>query len=507
VQKAAETTAKGSTIRQIVQRVSQNERRRRRMLEGNLAVAVARFGAPLVVGMALHTMFNLVDMFMISRLENASESLAALGICDMIAAVATIISTGISTATVARISRAVGARDLRGIRRATWQSLWLVSAFSLGFGVLGLAGSEAIIRVLMQAKGETAALAVPYLRIMLGGCYSIFLLLQITAILRALGNAKSAAFLLIFGNALNIILNIFLVYGDGHRPSFFAFAAPLAHALHVPRMGIVGAAWATLIGRTVPVVLGAWMLARRKGGPRFHPIYLRPLGPELRAILKVGWPSSAQFVARILSILVFLSLVNANFTSVGDPSALTAYSICLRLETMALFIGMGWGAAASSFVGANLGAGQRMRAKNAGWIAAFYNVLLMLGLAAFYLVHGDILVGFFDNAPSVIAIGREYLKIVSLSYLFLGLGVVLSQAMTGAGATLSSLVIDTIILFGFVVPSAIFVAETLDGSRTLLWTIIALGNVASAVAFAAWYMRGSFLGKPNAAALGNSPIN
>jgi putative MATE family efflux protein len=476
-------------------RETTNQRTRRRLVEAGLGLGVLRFGGPLVVGMVLHTLFNLVDMFMISRLPNSSAALAALGLCDMVAAVATILSNGIATAAVALIARHVGAGYLTGVRRATYQSLWLVGALSVAFGLLGVFGSDFIVRRVMFAKGDTADVAVVYLEVMLGGSFSIFLLLHLTAVLRALGHAKTATTLLVGGNALNILLNVFLIYGDGPAPDMFAWGAPIARALGIPRLEVLGAAYATIIARTVPVIIGLWLLVRRRGGPRFHPLYLRPNAEVLRSILRIGWPASAQLVLRVSSILVVIALINAEYTTASDQSALTAYSICLRLETMALFVGMGWGAAASSFVGTNLGAGFPERAKRAGLVAAAYNLVMMLALGLLYIRYSDAILGFFDSTPAVLQVGREYLGIVALSYAFLGVGVVLSQAMTGAGATLSSLVLDGVLLLGIILPTAYVVAATLDLPRENLFWVIALGNVGSALAYVGYYATGAFLRK------------
>lgn len=476
-------------------RRTRNEENVRRITHASLPFGVLRFGGPLVVGMALHTTFNLIDMFMVSRLAEGAAALAALGICDMLAAVATILSNGISTATVALIARRTGARDLTGVRRATWQSMLLVGALSVLFGAIGLVGSEVIVRGMMQAKGQVADIAVGYLQVILGGCYSIFFLLQITAILRALGHAKSAASLLIGGNLLNILVGVVLIYGPGPYPDVFAWAQPAAIALGIPRLGALGAAWATLIGRTVPVLIGAGLLIWRRGGPKWHSVYLKPMWSELRSIVRIGWPSSAQLVLRVSVILVFISLINANYTTTGDQSSLTAYSICLRLETMALFIGMGWGAAASTYVGVNLGAGLLRRAKSSGWIAAAYNVVLMCALTALFISFAGPIVGFFDGAPEVLGVGREYLTTVGLSYCAIGIGVVLSQAMTGAGATLSSLLLDAAVLLVVVVPGAFIATEVLAAPRIVLWYVIGGGNVLAAVAYGAYYARGSFLAK------------
>lgn len=471
---------------------TRNERSRRRILRGPLALGVLRFGAPLVVGMVLHTSFNILDLFMISRLEDGAAALAALGVCDMMTAVATILSNGISTASVTLIAGDLGAGRLRGVRRTTWQSLWLVGLLSIVFGGLGVAGAEWLVRDVMQTQGAAAEIAVPYLRIMLGGSFSIFLLLQLVAILRGLGHAKTAASLLVGGNALNILLNVLFIYGPGPAPEVFAWGGPIATALGIPRLGAVGAAWATLVARTVPVALGLWILLRRPGGPRFHWVYLRPFGAELRAILRLGWPSSAQLVLRVGAILFVLALLNAAYTSAEDQTVLTAFSICLRLETMVLFVGMGWGAAASSFVATSLGARRAGRARRAGWVAAGFGFAMGLGVAALCVRFAPAIVAFFEPDPRVVAVGREYLGIVAYTYALLGAAVVLSQAMAGAGATLQSLVVDAVVLLLVVLPAAYLVVEVLETPRQVLWWVLAAGNGLGAAAYAGSYAWGRF---------------
>jgi Na+-driven multidrug efflux pump len=99
---------------------------------------------------------------------------------------------------------------------------------------------------------------------------------------------------------------------------------------------------------------------------------------------------------------------------------------------------MGWGAALSTFVAMNLGAGQKRRAHRAGGLAALYNVVLTAGMAALFLVYSSEIVGFFDKSPGVIMFGRKYMLSVAPSYIVLAGAFVLSQAMTGAGATLTT---------------------------------------------------------------------
>ncbi|MEM9194328.1 MAG: MATE family efflux transporter, partial [Myxococcota bacterium] len=155
--------------------------------------------------------------------------------------------------------------------------------------------------------------------------------------------------------------------------------------------------------------------------------------------------------------------------------------------------GMGWGAAASSYVGMNLGAGHARRAHRSGLVASGYALLTTALLVALYLGFSEPIIGFFDPSPGVLQAGDEYLHRIGWTYLFVGVAVVLSQAMTGAGATFASMVLDASILVLLVVPAAYVVVEVLHLPRTALWWTIAVGNVVAAAAYVAFYGKGSFL--------------
>ncbi|OIP44781.1 MAG: hypothetical protein AUK47_00370 [Deltaproteobacteria bacterium CG2_30_63_29] len=464
-----------------------------RIASGRLWRGVAMFGLPMVVGMVLYGAFNLIDMFMLSRLENAAQVLAALGVCDMVFALASIVAMGISNGSVALIARRAGEGDREGVREAAWQSLLLMTFASVAVGLVGILGANWVATDVMQMKGEVARLGGDYLQVMLGGAFSMFLLLQVTAILRALGHARSAASLLVAGNALNVLLNAVLIYGTGPHPDIFAWAGPVAEVFGVPRLGMVGAAWATLIGRTVPVIAGAVYLTALKDGLPLKALQLKVRWALIRELLRLGWPSAAQLVLRVGVVLVFLSLVAASYTSQQDATVLTAYSICLRLEVMVLFMSLGWGAAASTYVAISLGANRRARAINAGFVAALCSVLSALLCVALFQLYAESILGFFDPSPAVVHAGKTYLTIVGWSYLALAFGVVLSQGMAGAGATLSSFVLDALVLLSLVIPASLLVVRGLGLDVEVLWVVIASGNVLAGAVYGAYFRRGTFL--------------
>jgi len=465
-----------------------------RIVRGPLASTLFRFGAPLALGMGLQTTFNLVDAYLISRLDVdvAGPSLGAIGICDQIAAIGSIVSYGISTATAALVAQHHGRGDRDAAHRVAWQSMIMVGVWSVLFGLVGIGGAGFVMRDLVGAKGQVAELGTRYLRVIMGGGFSIFFLLQVTTIQRALGSSKTPVAILLLSNVLNLFLAVLLVYGPGEAPPVFGWGPPIARALHLPRMQVIGAAWATIIARTV-TLLPLWFVVIRRFG-----LFQRGArgGFDRRTagqIYRIAWPSSTQLVIRIVAMLAVHALVARAFTTQTDQSATTALGIVFRLETMALFVGLGWGSAAQTFVGQNLGAQNEHRAIMSGWTAAFYNLCVMTMLMLAYKSFGLSLVRFFDEDPSVVSVALGYLDVVAPSYLPLGIGIVLGSAMTGAGATRTTMLIDLAVVLCFQVPLAIAAVTVADPTPTRLWTVVAATNLLGAVVYVVNYRRGAYL--------------
>jgi len=474
--------------------VNASDRNTQRILAGPLGSELARFGTPLAIGMGLQTAFNLVDMYLIGQLPHdvRGAAIGAIGICDQLAALGTIISYGLSVATSAMISRRQGQGDHDGVRRVAWQSLLVVLLLSAGFGLLGGAGARVLMVDMVGAKGQVAELGTQYLRVLMGGSFTIFLLLHLTTLMRALGSSKTPVTLLLVANVLNLVLAVLLIFGPGPAPELFAWGPPVAAALGIPRLELLGAAWATLLARLV-VLVPLFLLSVQRFGLFRKDGRERPRAEMMRAIVRLGWPSSAQLVMRIAAMLLTHSLVARAFTTEQDQTASTALGVVFRLETMALFVGLGWGSAAQTFVGQNLGAGNLERAKRSGYYAAAFNGVMMAALAAIYGVFGRELVAFFDEDEPVIQIALSYFRWVGPTYLALGLGIVLGAAMQGAGASLRVLLLDASVVFFFQIPASLFAGFASGVSYHHIWLVVGTTYVLFGLFYFASYRRGRFL--------------
>jgi putative MATE family efflux protein len=467
---------------------------RERILTGALPVEVLRFGAPLALGMGLQTTFNLVDAYLIARLppDVSGPALGAIGICDQLAALGTIVSYGISVAAASLVSRAWGSGNVAEARRIAWQSGLLVVALGALLATIGGWGARGLLTDVIGVKGQVALRGAEYLSVVMGGGITMFLMLHCASLLRAVGSSKTPVTFLLLGNVLNFFLAVLFVYGPGEAPDFLAWGPALARSLGIPRLELFGAGIATLLARALVLLPLAFFAAKRLG---FLSSATR-LVPDFRVIKRVmslAWPSSAELVVRMFAMLLTHALVARAFTTAQDQSATTALGIVFRFETMALFISIGWGSAVQTFVGQSLGAKQLGRAKHSGYWAALYNTVMMAALATAYVVFAPQIIGFFDADPAVLSIAQSYFKWVAPSYVALGIGIVLGSVMQGAGVPERALLLDACVVFFVQLPASAFILLHPGRTLTQVWLTVAASYVALAVVLAVSYRRGRFL--------------
>jgi putative MATE family efflux protein len=470
------------------------DRRTQRILHGSLPLEVLRFGAPLALGMGLQTGFNLVDAYLIARLppEVSGPALGAIGICDQLAALGTIVSYGISVAAASLVSRAWGSGDAGDARRLAWQSSLLVLALGLVLALVGGLGARALLEGVIGVKGQVVERGADYLTVVMGGGVTMFLMLHCASLLRAVGSSKTPMALLVLGNVLNFVFAVLFVYGPGEAPGFLSWGPPLSRALGVPRLELLGAGIATILARAVVLLPLLFFTAKRLGLLRARPP-ITPNWPSLAQLLRLAWPSSAELVVRMCAMLLTHALVARAFTTVTDQSATTALGIVFRFETMALFISIGWGSAVQTFVGQNLGAQAVRRAKHSGYWAALYNMVMMALLALAYVAFATPIVSFFDAEPRVLGIAQSYLAWVAPSYVALGIGIVLGSVMQGAGAPERALVLDACVVLFVQVPASVLVLLSPAPRLTQVWSVVVLAYVSLAVTLLVSYKRGRFL--------------
>jgi len=455
-------------------------RRAGNLNHGPLCLRLVTFGVPLVLGMFFHSLFNLVDLIVVARLpgELGPAALAAVNQASLLNFIPMLISTGVNNASIAVISRNFGLRNYRRANANALQSFLLLVFLAVALGWPSYAYAREL-NVFVGSSGAQIDPATEYLEISSAGLFSMFALMQVTAVLRAGGNARWPMILLVGANVLNLLLAIALVHG------IWGF----------PRWEVAGAAWATVISRALFAILGLFIITRRASPVR---LILRRPWPRMRMIAqlaRIGIPSSLQFVVRVVVYGAILGLVN----EFGEGEAIqTALAVGFRLDMLAVFTGVGWGAAAAAMVGQGLGAGKIRRAMQAGWLAAAFDAILMSGIGFLYWSNPEWFIIFFSGEDPVkrpefaepVRLCAEYLRVAVFAYPFAAIGLTLSQALNGAGSTKTPLVLDTIGFLLLQLPVAWFIVRWHDERGytrpTLWWSLVAVTALVSALYVAVW---------------------
>ena len=439
------------------------------------------FGMPLVIAMALGALFNLVDLWIVAQMDNPEVAVAAVTVGSLVNSIPHIIFNGIVNAMIALVARYHGLGSRRKANIAAGQGLTLTIFLALLFGIPPWIYSEWICEQL-GAGPLVLPDATDYLSIMSAGTFTMFLLLHVTGVLRAVGNSLVPLILLGGSNVLNIVLDYWFIFGGfGLEP-----------------MGVAGAAWATVAARGIFAGAGLALLYRGFIGIRLRRFIWR--GGMMWELLKIGVPSCIQWLVRMVSYLYILGFVAEAAPLAGAvvTEAQAAFGVGLRLDSLVLFSGSGWGAACATLVGQNLGRGRPDRAVRACWIALGLNMCMMLIFAGAFVLFADPLLGVmgFDlgegvDATGVRDIGRTYLYVASAGYVFLGTALVLSQALAGAGATKFPLLIELVAYGAVGYPLTRWVAANADefGLRGLWLSAVAL-HLAVAVAYLLWFRLG-----------------
>jgi putative MATE family efflux protein len=411
------------------------------LTQGRLPGKILLFGGPLALALALHGLFNLVDAIIVGRLGEGA--IAAVTVAGVIVTVPMLLFEGICNLTVAYVAQARGAQRPEQVHAVAWEALVLAGWASL-LTALACPACEWLIRTGYDL-GDPAATdaAVAYLEIMMYGASTMFLIQVVTAVLRGVGNSFWPVAILVGSNVLNLVLNLGLVFGK----------------FGMPKLGVPGSAWATVIARGLGVLVALVPLLRHTGGLDFRRYGLRRPLRYWKALLFTGLPSSIQLAVRVIALLVLLQVGKAA-TSADPKQLIDGVGIAIRLEMIPVFIMFGWGAAATTVVGQNLGSGNPRRAAAGTWwtvgfavatSVAIAGILWKFRFALFELVMPNI-------PPATLDLGLDYWRFTLPGYGVLAVGAVLCRALNGAGSSRTGLLIDIICYGVILMPVAALVS-------------------------------------------------
>lgn len=419
---------------------------------------------PSILTFALESLVGLVDLLMVGRL--GADAVAGVGVGTQILHAIDVIMIAVSTGTVALVARHIGAGEPREAERVVLQSLYVVGliatvtaavVFWYAPGILRLFGVEPAVLRAGTAFTRTIVFAVP----------SAAVFVVIASALRGAGDTRTPLVVGALVNAINIAGNYVLIFGK----------------LGLPALGVVGSALASVIAFTVGAT--AFLVLVLRGG---SVLTLRHLGwaPSVavaRRVFRIGAPTAAEQLFMQVGFMLYLAVAATYGTA-----AVAAYFIGVRILSLSFLPGFGFGAAASTLVGQNLGAQNANGAERSGWEANRLAMLFMStgGIVVFVLAR-DIAQVFIDD-PAVVSAAVLFIHALAAAQPLMAADFTLGGALRGAGDTRFPLLTVLVGFYGARLGFAYLAAFVL--SLGLGWVWLALvGDYAARAALKAWRFR------------------
>ncbi|MNS26181.1 Multidrug export protein MepA [compost metagenome] len=425
----------------------------------------------MVLEMMMESVFALVDLYFVGHLEHSSFAIQTVGLTESVLTVIYSLAIGMSMAATAVVARRIGEKDPVAAAKAGMQAIIIAFAVNSLMSIFGIIYAKEIL-LFMGASAEAAEHGFRFTQIMIGSSLCIMLLFLINGIFRGAGNAAIAMKSLWIANICNIILCPILINGFGPVPAF----------------GLVGAALATTIGRSIGVLYQVYHLFFGNGILKIKIHYFAPDFKQIKALVKIAAPGILQFVIASCSWIFLAQLVA---TTGGDHGS-AGYQTALRI--MMFFILPAWGLsnAAATLVGQNLGAKQIERAEKSVYTTARYNVIFMASIMIITLVFGQYIISFFTNDQQVKTIAIEALQIMSIGFIFYGIGMVLINTFNGAGDTWTPTGINFFGFWLFQIPLAFVLAKHFNMGPTGVFIAIPVAETAITLTGIFFYKRGKW---------------
>lgn len=405
------------------------------------AKAVVQMGTPLIAGMMIMVLYNLVDTFFIGRLHNDYQ-LAAVNLAYPVMMITTALSNMVGNGSASLISRSMGAGDKDKADHTVTVGFLLTVINSLILTALGLLFLPGIIKVL-GAQANTWDYTEQYVRILLIG--TIFTMSNYTfaTLLRGEGSVKYSMFGMVIGTAMNILLDPIFIFGLHLEVRGAAIATVIGNAC-----GVFASLWFYLSGRTL-------LTPQRK--------YLKPTAEIVKEIFWVGVPATLETLLTSVAYIVLNNLAVAY----GELTV-AAMGIAQKIMSLGNYIYQGFGAGAQPLMGYNYGAKNfpRMMALLKSGVMVVSGVELCV--MAIYGIFAPWLIGIFSDNPEVISTGATVLRTLMCILPFVGATSMSRMSFQGMGQPQYAFGITLVRQLILYIPLLLFFDHTF-GFRGLIW--------------------------------------
>ena len=407
------------------------------LTKGSVARTLVRFTLPFLLSNVLHTLYSIVDMYIVGQYADATQ-ISAVSIGAVVMMMVNGLIMGLGTGSTVLVGQTIGSRQEKE-EKETISTVFTV--FPL-FAVIMLVLCQFLVPVLLRflnTPPEAWDGAEAYLRICFIGLIFTGFFFAIASVLRAMGDSKGPMIFIAISCICNILGDILCV-----------------GVLH---MGAAGAALATSVSQGLSVVIGYFYLRRRNFPFDFRLKSFRIYGSRLRMLLRIGVPTALQETMTSVSFLVLESIINKM-----GYIATAAVGICDRVFSVAAIPASAFTAAISAMVAQNTGAGEYRRSREClrvGLLIALIVAILMFGALALF---PSAIIGSFTKDASVVSAGVDYMTFFKFDCLLVTLAFCVNGYINGTGHTRYTMIVNLIAAFVVRLPLVWYISQLPDAT-------------------------------------------
>ncbi|MFD3158844.1 MATE family efflux transporter (plasmid) [Haloimpatiens sp. FM7330] len=367
---------------------------------------------PVIIENILQVLLGTTDTYFAGKLN--SNAIAGVGVTNLIMNIYIAFFTAVGIGTTTIVSRNIGLNQPDTAANAVKQSIILTVGISLIIGIISYIFAKPILTIL-GVKPEVLIYALPYFKTIAVPSVFLCLMLVLSSALRGAGDTKTPMVVTMIANLINIVLDYILIFG------FYNFKG----------LGILGGGLATTISRIIASIILLITLSKGKTVIKLNGIRKWKIDKKLLlSISKIGIPAGVEKLIMRFGQLVYGSII----IDLGT-SSYVAHNVAGTIESYSYLPAMGFGIAAATLVGNNLGANKPEESKKYALVSNFLSTILMVIMGIFFFITAPYLAALFTKDKEVQQLVVSVLRIIALFQPFLSLTMVISSSLQGAGDT------------------------------------------------------------------------
>ena len=410
---------------------------------------------PMMISMLVQALYNIVDSMFVAKLSE--DALTAVSLAFPVQNLMIAVGTGTGVGINALVSRSLGEKNNEYANSAANNGIYLAIFSFIGFAILCGFFAPVFYRV-QTTDMQIRAYGIDYVRVIGIMSFGLFIQLVCEKLLQSTGKTVYSMATQLLGAVINIVLDPIMIFG------LFGF----------PRLEVTGAAIATVTGQIIAAVAGVVVNIRLNKELHISLTKYRISGDVIRNIYSVGFPSI--IMASVGSVMTFgMNKILMSFTS----TATAVFGVYFKLQSFVFMPVFGLTNGMVPIVAYNYGARKPKRITKAIKLSIIYGVCIMVaGFTVFHLFPGKLL-GIFSASDEMLVIGIPALRIVSISFLIAGFGVVASSVFQALGHGFLSLAVSVLRQLVVLLPTAYILAKT--GGLHACWWAFPIAEMFSGV--------------------------